>query len=179
MTTKVNNWLKLKVDFFQSLPFKKLRKIAGGDTYLIIYQKLMVSVGGSYILQGIEDTIEQELALILDETEDTIVHCLIALQEVDIVHNIFDCNKLVGIKINNFSLAKGRDRNNKEYKNWRSAVFMRDNYTCQICGEFGVILNAHHIKYWIDYQTLRFDLNNDVTLCKPCHKKIHRSNKNV
>ena len=33
-------WLKLKDDFFTSKRIKKLRAMAGGDTYLIIYLKL-------------------------------------------------------------------------------------------------------------------------------------------
>ena len=35
-------WLKLKNDFFTSKEMKKLRKIAGGDTYTIIYLKLQL-----------------------------------------------------------------------------------------------------------------------------------------
>ena len=38
----------------------------------------------------------------------------------------------------------------KEYKEWRKAVFERDNYTCQDCGEKGVYLEAHHIKSWAE-----------------------------
>ena len=33
-------WLRLKNNFFQQKEIKKLRKIAGGDTYTIIYLKL-------------------------------------------------------------------------------------------------------------------------------------------
>ena len=35
-------WLKLKDDFFKSRVIKKLRKIAGGDTYTIIYLKMQL-----------------------------------------------------------------------------------------------------------------------------------------
>ena len=34
-------WLKLKEDFFRDKKIKKLRKIAGGDTYTIIYLKYL------------------------------------------------------------------------------------------------------------------------------------------
>ena len=33
-------WLKLKDDFFKDKKIKKLRQLAGGDTYTIIYLKL-------------------------------------------------------------------------------------------------------------------------------------------
>ena len=35
-------WLKLPDDFFRQKPIKKLRKIAGGDTYTIIYLKMLL-----------------------------------------------------------------------------------------------------------------------------------------
>lgn len=62
-------------------------------------------------------------------------------------------------------------RHRKEYKDWRSAVYFRDNYTCQHCGERGAELNADHIKPWSLFPDLRFDLDNGRTLCVPCHKK--------
>ena len=73
-------------------------------------------------------------------------------------------------------------RKNRKEKNahleWRRQVFERDNYTCQLCGiksgcGHRLILNAHHIKHWKDYQELRRDLNNGVTLCKYCHNYVH------
>src|SRR5208337_1136344 len=79
MDEKKNNWLKLRTDFFQNLALKKFRKIAGGDTYIIIYQKIMlltVNTEGHYQLQGIEKTIEEELALILDEDIENVKVCL-------------------------------------------------------------------------------------------------------
>ena len=36
-------WLKLREDFFRQKEIKKLRQIAGGDTYTIIYLKLVIA----------------------------------------------------------------------------------------------------------------------------------------
>lgn len=59
-----------------------------------------------------------------------------------------------------------------EYKSWRSKVFARDNYTCQICEQYSGVLHADHIKSWSDNEELRYDVNNGRTLCVPCHYYI-------
>ena len=61
-----------------------------------------------------------------------------------------------------------------ENQNWRKAVFERDNYVCQQCGTKGNDVIAHHIKFWKDYPSLRYDIDNGVTLHINCHKEIHR-----
>ena len=65
-------------------------------------------------------------------------------------------------------------RNSKEYKEWRTEVFRRDNYTCQNCGVIGGELNAHHIKPFSRFPAFRFDVDNGITLCKKCHKLAHK-----
>ena len=63
-------WLKLKKDFFRDKAIKKLRSIAGGDTYTIILLKmylLSLDKGGKIEFEGVEDTFAEELALELDE----------------------------------------------------------------------------------------------------------------
>lgn len=67
-----------------------------------------------------------------------------------------------------------RERHSAAYANWRKTVFSRDAFTCQMCGQHGGELNAHHIKPWAVYTENRFDVSNGVTLCKTCHKKLHR-----
>lgn len=81
-------WLKLKKDFFKSLAMKKLRKIAGGDTYTIIYLKLMLlslENEGRLYFEGIEASFEEELALALDEDEDNIKVTLTFLESVGLL----------------------------------------------------------------------------------------------
>ena len=68
-------WLKLKDDFFVDKRVKKLRKIAGGDTYTIIYLKMMLSTlnnDGVIEYEGVEESLAEELALALDEDADNV-----------------------------------------------------------------------------------------------------------
>lgn len=58
-----------------------------------------------------------------------------------------------------------------EAKEWRKAVFARDNYTCQVCQVRGTYLEADHIKPWAYFPDLRFELSNGRTLCRKCHDK--------
>ena len=71
-----------------------------------------------------------------------------------------------------------RIRNSSEFRQWREAVFARDNWTCQECSRkrrMGdrVILHPHHIKSFAEYPELRLVVNNGITLCRECHMKIH------
>ena len=68
-------WLKLKEDFFRDKRIKKLRRIAGGDTYTVIYLKLQLlslKNNGALIYEGIEPTFEEEMALDIDEDLDNV-----------------------------------------------------------------------------------------------------------
>ena len=70
--------------------------------------------------------------------------------------------------------AKKEGRNNQEYRNWRADVLERDEYTCQYCGKKGGVLNAHHKKEYAKYPELRYEVENGVTLCEECHRKVHK-----
>ena len=62
-------------------------------------------------------------------------------------------------------------RSTSKYKEWREAVFRRDDFTCQHCEKRGCELHADHIKPFAIFKDIRFSLDNGRTLCVPCHKK--------
>ncbi len=67
--------------------------------------------------------------------------------------------------------------NSAEGKEWRTAVFKRDDYTCQnpncshCNNKRGGDLQAHHIKLKCHYPELTFVISNGVTYCKTYHQK--------
>lgn len=77
-------WIKFHTDFFQAPVVKKMRRMAGGDTFTIIYLKLqLLSVpdGGLIKLSGVEEDYCEELSLLLDEDRDNVqVTCMYLLK---------------------------------------------------------------------------------------------------
>jgi 5-methylcytosine-specific restriction endonuclease McrA len=84
-------------------------------------------------------------------------------------------------------------KKSKKYTDWRTSIFQRDDYTCQECKTRGFEIQAHHKKPFsfiyrqvinigdaldtsfekaMIYEPL-WDLDNGITLCKDCHKKLH------
>lgn len=68
-------WLKLYNDFFSSKRIKRLRSLAGGDTYTIIYLKMQLKAlkdDGYLYFDGVMDEFAEELALDIDENPDDV-----------------------------------------------------------------------------------------------------------
>ena len=75
MSDKRYFWLKLYDDFFTSKRIKKLRTIAGGDTYTIIYLKMQLKAlktDGYLYFDGVMSDFAEELALDIDEKPDDV-----------------------------------------------------------------------------------------------------------
>lgn len=71
-----------------------------------------------------------------------------------------------------------KERENKrtgcaKCKEWREAIFKRDNYTCRLSGTTKSPFCAHHIEGWTKNPELRFVLDNGITLSEKIHKLFH------
>jgi len=142
-----------------------------GDKYLLFYMKLLCEgVGNNGNLRLNEKVPYNEimLSVITNTDTDTVKNAMIILKNESLLS--VDCDGTIIITKH----IDKRIRTTKEYCYWRKSVFERDNYACQSCGEKGVELNAHHIKKWSDYIELRTDVKNGITLCKKCHKELHK-----
>lgn len=83
-------WLKLKDDFFDSRKMKKLRMVAGGDTYTIIYLKLqLLSINNEGLIEfeGTDEDIYHQLALDIDEKIDDIKMTLAFCKANDLIEH--------------------------------------------------------------------------------------------
>ena len=81
-------WLKLKEDFFKQKSIKKLRKMAGGAVYTLIYLKMQLASlknEGKLYFEGIEDDFIAELSLDLDESEEDIQMTVLYLQKNNLI----------------------------------------------------------------------------------------------
>lgn len=90
-------WLKLMKDFFQQPKIKKLRRVAGGDTYTVIYLKLQLlslENGGKLYFEGVEETFVEEVALTIDEDEENVRFTLMYLERQGLIEKV-DENEFV------------------------------------------------------------------------------------
>ena len=93
MASKKYWWLKLKSDFFTNKKIKKLRRIAGGDTYVLIYLKmqlLSLKNDGNLYFDGVEDTMIEEIALEIDEDSENVAVTVMYLIKNGLIEEIDD-----------------------------------------------------------------------------------------
>lgn len=67
-----------------------------------------------------------------------------------------------------------KDIQSPRYREWRTAVFVRDNFTCVDCGKRGGNLQADHVKPWAFFPKLRYIIKNGATRCVLCHRKTFK-----
>ena len=66
-----------------------------------------------------------------------------------------------------------KQRGTRQYKEWKKTILYRDNFTCQKCGS-KENLEVDHIKSFVAYPNLRYDINNGRVLCSFCHNKTKK-----
>lgn len=94
----------------------------------------------------------------------------IALKNSQFRHTLETKMKLRGKRGKRPDTITEDQRKTYEYREWRKAIFKRDNYTCVKCGSKEKI-QTHHKKPFCLYPELRTAMENGVTLCPNCHKK--------
>ncbi|MBY7733463.1 phage replisome organizer N-terminal domain-containing protein [Francisella philomiragia] len=93
MSNKRYYWLRLKDDFFTTKEIKIIRKMPSGSEILIVLLKLQIAAlktGGLIEIDGICDSVEEELSIIIDEDPKVIKLALIALAKFHLIANTKD-----------------------------------------------------------------------------------------
>lgn len=82
-------WFKLKEDFFHSKEIKIIRKMPSGADILIVLFKLQLhslKTGGIIEIDGLCDTVEDELSILIDEDPQLIKLSLLALSKFSLIN---------------------------------------------------------------------------------------------
>ena len=147
MAEKKYYWLKLKEDFFRQPRMKKLRKVAGGDTYTIIYLKmqlLSLENEGMLFFEGIEDDFIEELALTIDEDPDNVRFTVLFLIDQGLMEEVRkdeyalpEAIKAIG------SEGAAAERKRRSRENQKMLQENRDNVTDMSQDGHGEVTNCH------------------------------------
>lgn len=130
MAEKRYYWLKLKEDYFSSPKIKKLRKVAGGDTFTIIYLKmqlLSIKTEGYIEYEGIEPTFEEEIALKLDEDIDNVSVTLSYLKSMSLLEESDEINKFFLIEASNNVGSEGQSAERKRRFDEKKKLALQSN----------------------------------------------------
>lgn len=155
-------WLKLKEDFFRDLKIKKLRKIAGGDTYTIIYLKMqLLSLKNQGVLEytKVENSFEEEIALAIDEDVENVAVTIAYLTQNGLLEEINESQFLLNgaVKcIGSETEVAARVRKCREMKDQNEAKMLQCNTNVTNCNK-----NV----------TLDIDIEKDIELDKEIEKK--------
>lgn len=117
--TKKYFWLKLKSGYFDTKQIKKLRRMAGGDTYTIIYLKMQLkalSTGGVIQFTGLEPNVADEIALDLDENPDDVRMTLAFLDACKLIETSDNINYLLPEVVENTGGESDSARRVREYR---------------------------------------------------------------
>lgn len=185
MSNKRYYWLKLKDNFFNEKAIKKLRKIAGGDTYTIIYLKLLLKsmkTGGKLYFDGIEDNFCKELALDIDEDDENVKVTFMYLQRVGLLKEIngreielTEINGMVGSETS----SAARVRKHRQIKNEQQKSLQCNTQTLQ-CNSDVTKCNTEieiELDKEIELDNRTIDINNTKEIKKESNKERKKERK--
>ena len=139
-------WLKLQNTFLDSLEMKKLRLLAGGSTYIIIYLKmLLASIDNEGVIEfkEVENTIEKELALQINEQEIDITATLLFLEKFKLVEKMENNDVLFNYAIKNIGSESESAARVRKYRNKSKAFLDAPNTPLLQCNVDVTNSNTH------------------------------------
>ncbi|MGL4536315.1 phage replisome organizer N-terminal domain-containing protein [Weissella cibaria] len=136
MAEKRYFWLKLQQDFFSRKEIKMLRRIAGGDTYTVIYLKMLLKslqTDGKLYYEGISNDFVEEIALDIDEDYENVSVTVNYLRSKGLlIDSGQDEFELTSVKSLVGSESSGAERKRRQRERERVVIeTKRDNVTGQ------------------------------------------------
>ena len=125
-------WLKFRSDFFDSKRIKKLRNMAGGDTYTIIYLKMQLKAlktDGILTFTGVEEDFADELALDLDERPDDVRVTLMFLLQYGLCECSDNIHYFLPWVAENTGSETASTQRVREYRNRQKALHCNEDVT--------------------------------------------------
>lgn len=185
MSNKRYYWLKLKDNFFNEKAIKKLRKIAGGDTYTIIYLKLLLKsmkTGGKLYFDGIEDNFCKELALDIDEDDENVKVTFMYLQRVGLLKEInereIELTEMHGM-VGSETSSAARVRKHRQIKNEKQKALQCNTQALQ-CNSDVTKCNTEieiELDKEIELDNRTIDINNTKEIKKESKKERKKERK--
>lgn len=168
MAIKRYYWLKLKEDFFDKKLVKKMRKVAGGDTYTIIYLKMQlmsIKTEGIIEFERIEGSLAEELALVLDEEVENVEVTLSILQQCGAIEQISENDFLLNEVLDCIgSESDSAERKRNQRKREKEALNKCDNVTN--------LSLPSHVEKDIEIDIDDRLINNKINILNEVRKKI-------
>lgn len=135
MPEKRYYWFKLQEDFFNRKEVKLLRKVAGGDTYTVIYLEMLLKslkTNGKLYFEGIGDSFIEELALDIDEDIENVQVTVEYLRRKGLLLSSDEYEfELTSIKSLVGSESSGAERKRRQREREKQQLIERDNVTGQ------------------------------------------------
>ncbi|MBU7568545.1 phage replisome organizer N-terminal domain-containing protein [Weissella hellenica] len=133
MINKRYFWLKLPEEFFNRKEIKALRRIAGGDTYTVIYLKMLLKSlqsDGKLYFEGVANNFIEEIALDIDEDIENVQVTVNYLHNKGLlVDSGSDEVELVSMKSMVGSESSSTERKRRQRERERQTLIERDIVT--------------------------------------------------
>lgn len=149
-------WLQLKTDFFEQKEIKLLRKIAGGDTYTVIYLKMLLASlkdEGRLYFESIGDDFSEEIALLIDEDTENVeitLQFLKAKKLMEVVENDEYYLNRVPELIGSEAYSTARSRRHRERK--KAQELLQENEEALQCNSEETECNDVQLRYIEDIE---------------------------
>ena len=151
-----------------------------GDKYYEDFDYIIADPN-DVVVYHFEEINTKEASCVLDYMVKEILRYITPQTDMDIIMSSrgikrFNDTKIIVLKqIKKVSILKKITRGSL-HNAWSKMVRYRDK-KCTECNSVND-LHAHHIKQYKDFEELRYDVNNGITLCNQCHRKHHKINNN-